>query len=209
MKNMYKLILAISFVLISSPSASADIFHVVNNYDPGKSIWAYSSTFATIDMGIDDRTVTDVNIFLDISHDYLDDLDVIITHAGETIELFDDIGGKKNDISNVWFDDEASADIDASGRGNNPHFGPGIYRPEASYYWKLSAFDGMALGGLWTLEVYDDNDHRCFRDEGALNSFGIAGTLEETNSPVPEPATMLLLGTGLAGLVGFRKKFRN
>lgn len=46
-----------------------------------------------------------------------------------------------------------------------------------------------------------------FAGGGMAGNFHYEG-ITESIAPVPEPATMLLLGSGLAGLIGLRRKFR-
>jgi PEP-CTERM motif len=41
-----------------------------------------------------------------------------------------------------------------------------------------------------------------------LGLFGVANAAEPETISVPEPATMLLLGLGLIGLIGARRKFK-
>lgn len=66
-----------------------------------------------------------------------------------------------------------------------------------------TAWGGKSLSGNndWLL-AFDFNDA-----DGSLRDFNDAILLVEDMDPVPEPATMLLFGIGLAGLSGFRRKF--
>jgi hypothetical protein len=76
-------------------------------------------------------------------------------------------------------------------------------------YFKKKDFYSFYDGWNWIEASADD---QFYGDHGiSLNGIFSVGNGVENNgsvNPVPEPTTMLLLGTGLIGLAGFRKKFK-
>ncbi len=72
----------------------------------------------------------------------------------------------------------------------------------------VASMTGLNAGQEYTLTLGITDVKDAYWDSGVF--LGVA-SFSNTNpaAPVPEPATMLLFGTGLAGLVGYRKRQNN
>uniref|UniRef100_UPI00164F80D9 proprotein convertase P-domain-containing protein n=1 Tax=Algibacter pacificus TaxID=2599389 RepID=UPI00164F80D9 len=97
----------------------------------------------------DSYTLSDVNITVNIDHDFNDDLDIyLLSPEGTQVELSTDNGGSANNYSDVTFDESSSNNPSLSGS----YTLSGTYNPEGN----LDDFNGENSKGAWTLIVRDD-----------------------------------------------------
>jgi len=125
-------------------------------------------------------SIDDLNVTLDISHLWDEDLEVyLISPVGTRVELFSNVGGWGRNFSGTTLDDEANVSIrDASAPFS------GSFRPEG----QLFTLDGEDPNGTWTLEVTDGG----YWLAGTLNSWSLEITSQEPHTQTAADGTYAL-----------------
>jgi subtilisin-like proprotein convertase family protein/uncharacterized protein YvpB len=136
------------------------------------------------------RVLVSVNLYLDISHSWVGDLMVSLTHqnTGESIIAVDrpgspPLGCSNNDIVAI-LDDRAAQPADDK-CASYPHAISGIYLPSQ----ELHTFSSERMSGTWRLNVSD----RYQNDTDTLNHWCLEAKLSDTMpAPTPTPTPINL-----------------
>ncbi len=171
---------------------------IPDNYDPG----------VINDISIPDgRFLVDVRLYLDISHSYVGDLVVTLSHQ-DTLQSATalhrpgsgDYGCSNDGIVTILGDTAASPADDQC--ASYPYAISGIYLPKDSF----SIFTGQTVAGTWRLNVSDHYQN----DTGTLNHWCLATKLADTMpAPTPPPTPIVLPPSAyVAGLWGQHQKYK-
>jgi hypothetical protein len=136
---------------------------------------------------------------------------VVTSVAFGTLYLFDsEYGGAPQALSTSGYLAQSTA-ISSGAFGDKYSFAPSVVlSPNTKYYFYADTqFPAGSINGGG--DSYSGGENY-FGGANASDNFILFSDLDTNfrleGSPVPEPATVLLLGTGLVSLVGFRKKFK-
>ncbi|MDZ5621377.1 proprotein convertase P-domain-containing protein [Nocardioides bizhenqiangii] len=102
--------------------------------------------------------LVDLDVEVNITHSFVDDLVVTLSYGGHTVRLISHRGGDGDNLTGTRFDDGAPSHVS---NGAAPF--TGRFRPEQS----LNAFDGLNPAGSWTLNVTDSSSG----DTGTLHNW--------------------------------------
>ena len=139
-----------------------------------------TDTYTSVINVSNDAPINDINVTINIQHDWNNDLDIfLISPAGTIVELSTDNGvDNDEDYIDTVFDQEATTLITD---GSTPF--TGTFIPEGD----LSTLYGEMSGGDWTLSVDDDFG---FADGGQILEFTLELCIEGTLSVADENSSL-------------------
>lgn len=172
-----------------------------------KQTWAITLSFNPVNSSGDVGDLFDIDVVISgLEHYDLAEFDLNINY-NDTALLFDayTLGDGLGDISSIDADDWS---------GGNMGFGT-INLAEVSWLWDFSfQADSFTLATVSFVGNSAGNSALSFSSVILGDDWGnsLSASLENgsvnVSAPVPEPATIILLGSGLLGFASFRKKFK-
>ena len=211
---------------LAGPAAAATYSYTYSDYSsvplPINDSDGVDAGFTYADISSDGSLgdITDVNVFVDITHTWIGDLEILIGHSVDDglnwkyVQLYSrDYSYPAQDMPGVLFDDQAEEDFISKvvpiqiTPGGPLKYQHGSYKPslKAPYYAEdrneLSFFNGDSAAGMWSLLLYDF----VTGDAGNLNEFRVDIVTNAPPNAVPLPGAVILFGSGLGVLAAVRR----